>query len=175
MATQGPTSRMVLLHLLLCMVFTVSNSKGVQVESDYGVDVSFPIHRYIQDKSSVFYQRYQESMAGCYKAFSKPECDATERARMEMNLAQPKKQHNYTELGFKKTKVPEDLFKDIIKFYEDHVEDEKLENWPRGNTYVNNWESPSYMISFEDKVSSFFYLSCFLSEPLLMTFKFTRS
>ena len=24
------------------------------------------------------------------------------------------------------------------------------ERWPRGNTYTNNWETPTYMISLED-------------------------
>ena len=137
---------------LLC--FSVSISKGVVVESDYGVDVSFPIHRPITDKTSVFAKRYEASMAGCYKAYSKGECDATERARMAMNLAQPKTQHNYTELGFKKTRVPDELFQDILAFYHENKKNERTEDWPRGNTYVNNWESPSFMISFEDKVSS---------------------
>ena len=140
-------------RIFLCLALSVSISKGVQVESDYGVDVSFPIHRYIKDKSSVFYERYQKTMAGCYEAYSKRECDATELARMEMNLEQPRAQHNYTELGFKKIRVPDEIFKDILTFYEEHKDEEKLENWPRGNTYVNNWESPSYMISFEDRVS----------------------
>ena len=144
--------------VFLCLIFSVSKSRGVQVESDYGVDVSFPIHRYLADKSSIFYQRYQKTMAGCYEAYSKRECDSTERARMEMNLEQPGNQHNYTELGFKKTRVPDEIFKDILTFYEEHKNDEKLENWPRGNTYVNNWESPSYMISFEDRVSFIHHL-----------------
>ena len=144
--------------IFLCLIFSVSKSRGVQVESDYGVDVSFPIHRYLTDKSSIFYQRYQKTMAGCYEAYSKRECDSTERARMEMNIEQPGNQHNYTELGFKKTRVPDEIFKDILTFYEEHKNEEKLENWPRGNTYVNNWESPSYMISFEDRVSFIHHL-----------------
>jgi prolyl 4-hydroxylase len=133
------------------IVTAKSASKEILSSLDYGVDVSFPIHRYIQDKSSHFYERYQKTMAGCYKAYSKSECDATERARMSMNLEQPKNQHNYTENGFKKTRVPLDLWNEILQFYEANKLKEKPEEWPRGNTYVNAWESPSYMINFEDK------------------------
>ena len=45
-------------------------------------------------------------MDGCYKLYSKPECDATEKTRMEMNLAQPRSEHNYTKVGFLKRKIP---------------------------------------------------------------------
>jgi hypothetical protein len=31
------------------------------------------------------------------------------------------------------------------------TEKEKVEQWGRANTYTNNWESPTAMISFEDK------------------------
>eukprot|EP00596_Hydrurales_sp_CCMP1899_P004049 CAMPEP_0119051006 /NCGR_PEP_ID=MMETSP1177-20130426/72760_1 /TAXON_ID=2985 /ORGANISM="Ochromonas sp, Strain CCMP1899" /LENGTH=474 /DNA_ID=CAMNT_0007030053 /DNA_START=344 /DNA_END=1768 /DNA_ORIENTATION=+ len=89
-------------------------------------------------------------MDGCYKAYSKGECDATERARMAMNLAQPQHQHNYTEMGFKKTRVPMEVWADIQAFYEENKHKEAKEDWPRGNTYVNSWDSPSQMISFED-------------------------
>ena len=118
--------------------------------SDYGVDVSFPMHHRIGPET-FFGKRYHDSIKGCYDKFSRQECDANEDARVEMNKQQPASQYNYTELGFKKTKVPEDIWKKILKFYTDNQEKEHLEKWPRGNTYTNNWESPTYMISFEDK------------------------
>ena len=151
----GPkVARFLHLSFLLCISFVITKSKGIDVETaNYGVDVSFPIHRYIKDKSSLFYKRYQKSMEGCYKAYSRGSCDATELARMEMNLEQPRSQHNYTEIGFKKTRVPDALFEEILQFYEANKNSESAEEWPRGNTYVNNWESPTYMISFEDQVS----------------------
>lgn len=37
-------------------------------------------------------------MEGCYKKYSRHECDSTERDRMLMNLEQPRTQHNYTEI-----------------------------------------------------------------------------
>jgi hypothetical protein len=86
-------------------------------------------------------------MKGCYKQYSKGECDATERARLEMSLAQPKTQHNYTEIGFKKIKTPIGAWEPLRKFYEDHKTQMKEETWPRGYTYVNTWDNPSYVLS----------------------------
>jgi hypothetical protein len=121
-------------------------------QEDYGVDVSFPIHHMkFKDENSVHAKRYRRSMQGCYNAFSRAECDATERARVEMNNDQPRSQHNYTVVGFKKRKVPEGIWREILQFWEENKDKAKLEDWPRGNTYVNNWESPSYMVSFEDR------------------------
>ena len=117
---------------------------------DYGVDYSFPIHHY-QTRDNFFKARYDKWMSDCYAAYSQRECDATERARLEMALEQPPTHFNYTELGFKKGKVPEDLFRDILDFYEENKEKKKPEQWPRGNTYVNAWEVPTYMVNFEDK------------------------
>ena len=65
---------------------------------------------YIDPKVAPFFKkRYEGLMEGCYKEYSKRECDATERARLEMSLAQPKEQHNYTEVGFKKIKTPKGI------------------------------------------------------------------
>ena len=122
------------------------------IHEDYGVDTSFPIHHNtFTDKHSVHAKRYQRSMQGCYKAFSRGECDATERARIAMNFDQPRTQHNYTEIGFKKMRVPAQIWPDILKFWEENKEKEAAEDWPPGNTYVNFWESPSYMVSFENR------------------------
>ena len=91
-------------------------------------------------------------MADCYKAYSQRECDATERARLEMSMSQPPLHHNYTKTGFKKMKVPEKIFAEIKAFWEENkVKGEAEENWPRGNTYVNAWEVPSYMVSLENQ------------------------
>lgn len=57
---------------------------------------------------------------------------------------------NYTELGFKKIKTPPALFSLIAEFFERNRDKGKLEQWGIGNTYTNNWESQSEMISVED-------------------------
>lgn len=126
--------------------------------NDYGVDMSFPQHHYngarqaksVNPMKAYFAKRYERHMQGCYDKYSFRECDANERARLEMSLDQPSHQHNYTEIGFMKRRLPDDLFIDLKNFYEAHKEMEKLEQWPRGNTYVNHWQSPTYMVSFED-------------------------
>lgn len=120
--------------------------------SDYGVDFSFPIHHYIdRTKSPHFAKRYADLMTGCYNKYSPRECDGTERARISMNLEQPATQHNYTEVGFKKMRAPIAAWEPLLAFYEANKEVEKLEEWPRGNTYVNHWDSPTYMVSFENR------------------------
>lgn len=98
--------------------------------TDYGVDVSFPIHGYIK-KDTIFKRRYEASMAGCYAKYSQRECDGNERARIEMNREQPKTQHNYTEIGFKKLRVPSNVWEPLMKFYNQNKGNEKTENWPR--------------------------------------------
>lgn len=145
---------MIIKIVIVLMVFLESySSNAVKELTVDGVDVSFPIHHYIENKYSHFAKRYQTSMDQCYVKYSKSECDATERARIAMNLEQPKNQHNYTEIGFKKTRVPDDVWGDIQKFYEENKDKQIPEDWPRGNTYVNTWVNPSLMISFEDRVS----------------------
>ena len=137
-------------HAFVCIIIGVAGQ--AQPPAEYGgVDISFPIHHMeFKDEESIHAKRYRRSMQGCYDAFSFSECEATERARVQMNLNQPRTQHNYTEVGFKKVKVPEGIWKDILKFWEQNKMQEKVEVWPRGSTYTNNWESPSFMINFED-------------------------
>ncbi|KAL9182371.1 hypothetical protein ACHAXT_013023 [Thalassiosira profunda] len=79
-------------------------------------------------------------------------CRATEEDRVEMSLRQPKSMQNYTELGFKKIKAPKEVWERVKKFWDDNKDREnwKSENWPKGNTYTNHWESPTYMVSVED-------------------------
>ena len=123
---------------------------------EYGVDVSYPIHHALNAKSENpqirrFAERYDKMIKGCYEKYSFRECDANERARLEMSREQPATQVNYTEIGFKKLRAPEAVWKPLIAFWNENRQKEKAEQWPRGNTYVNNWEAPSYMVNFEDK------------------------
>jgi hypothetical protein len=118
--------------------------------TDYGVDVTSPIH-YGIDRKTYFGKRYEALMQGCYKWASKVACDATESARLEMNREQPSNQINYTEIGFKKIRAPKAVWDPIIAFYEKNKDQQKPESWPKGNTYVNNWDNETTMVSFEDK------------------------
>lgn len=58
------------------------------VSPSYGVDVSFPIHGPLQP-GTFQEKRYADYMAGCYKRYDKWTCDASERSRQRLNLAQP--------------------------------------------------------------------------------------
>merc|ERR1711862_263676 len=77
-------------------------------------------------------------------------CDSVERDRIEMSLNQPQSMKNYTEMGFKKIRTPEHLFKLIKDFWEKNKETRKDEGWFVGNTYTNHWDSPTKMVSVED-------------------------
>ena len=61
-----------------------------------------------------------------------------------MSMDQPAHQHNYTEIGFKKMRAPDEIYKPLKDFYEAYKSRKKLEKWPRGNTYVNNWHAPTH-------------------------------
>jgi len=75
-------------------------------------------------------------------------CDSTERDRVAMALRQPSNMQNYTEYGFKKIKTPPAVWKLISEFWEANKSKDnwKGENWSKGNTYVNHWVSPTYML-----------------------------
>lgn len=119
-------------------------------EEHYGVDVSFPIHHHFA-KNPAQQKIYDKLMNGCAKAYSRSECQDTEDRRIDMNLKQAATQHNYTEIGFKKLKLPTEVFKLLSEFYEANVANKHEEVWSRGYTYTNHWVSPTYMISVEDR------------------------
>lgn len=79
-------------------------------------------------------------------------CKITEADRVEMSLRQPSSMQNYTELGFKKIRAPKEVWERVKAFWEDNKDEKnwKPENWPKGNTYTNHWDSPTYMVSVED-------------------------
>jgi hypothetical protein len=146
------------LALLLCVhgkLFRDSDKSEFKEDrefnsGEYGVDASYPIHRFFSP-SSTRGKYYQTLLDGCYKMYSKSECDATERGRIDMNLKQARSQHNYTEMGFKHRRLPVEIWEPILEFYNTNRKQAKPENWGgRGNTYVNHWESPTEMVSFED-------------------------
>lgn len=73
-----------------------------------------------------------------------------ENDRIAMSLRQPQSMQNYTEVGYKHMRAPEDLFKMIKDFWDNNHDKAKTEQWGTGNTYTNNWDSPSSMVSVED-------------------------
>jgi hypothetical protein len=90
-----------ILNLVGASLWSTSSSETKEVikdPSDYGVDVTFPVHHYLKE-DNFFKRRYDGWMEGCYKEYSKRECDATERARLEMSMEQTASQYNYTKTG----------------------------------------------------------------------------
>jgi prolyl 4-hydroxylase len=67
-----------------------------------------------------------------------------------MSRRQPQSMQNYTEMGFKKIRAPPEVFALIQSFWAKNKDKGKVEQWGTANTYTNNWESPSYMVSVED-------------------------
>ena len=128
---------------------------------DYGVDVSFPMHNpTINNTGNILPDRqeiYDHYMEGCRKLYTKPRgiCNDSEEGRVNMSLSQPKSMQNYTETGYKKLKTPPEVWKLLSEFWKKndptaHIHKSKPENWGKGNSYVNHWDSPTYMISVED-------------------------
>lgn len=129
--------------------------------NEYGVDVSFPIHYdfFGQDASvtetlKMFGPRkidmYKEFTTGCENFYGPKgkaqECQTSEMNRLELNRDQPKLMTNYTDVGFKKMRLSDDLWRLIREFWEDQLkviggDIEKIEEeyWPEGNTYTNHW------------------------------------
>jgi len=144
----------------------------------YGVDVSFPVHHATVSTNypslphnsrtgvvpPIQYEEmplqtlgnkekfYNEFMEGCRNHYGSRAhmCDATERDRIKMSLDQPQAMKNYTDTGFKKIRAPDELYR-LLKDHWDRNRDRKVqEKWTVGNTYVNHWESPTYMTSVEE-------------------------
>jgi hypothetical protein len=140
----------------------MTTPSGASAESalEYGVDVSFPMHHAnvstdnnpLGDKQ----QFYEDLINGCVDHYNKESdgkglrCLSNEKDRVEMSLRQPKSMYNYTQLGYTKIRAPEKVFKLIKEFWDANKKREKPERWPAGNTYVNHWTSPTYMVSVED-------------------------
>lgn len=113
---------------------------------EYGVDVSFPIHhdtvstnydwlphnvdttqqtpaRYKDMVRSPLPGRqeyYDSFLDSCVKHFGRKgqRCVANEADRIAMSLRQPQSMQNYTELGFKKIRAPEEVFSLIKEFWD---------------------------------------------------------
>jgi prolyl 4-hydroxylase len=122
---------------------------------DYGVDCSFPIHSRNWRCGDLFGNRtkfYEDFILGCraYHGKQAHRCDSTEDDRIAMSLRQPMSMVNYTNTGFKKIRAPKLLFDLLSAHWEANKHLKKEEVWFVGNTYTNNWESPTYMVAVED-------------------------
>jgi len=152
---------------------------SLETKVEYGVDVSFPMHydkvsdnyawlphnvdpentktpRQYRDKvvqplgnRQALYDNFLKT---CVDKFGKrgSRCVQNERDRIAMSLRQPQSMTNYTDIGFKKIRAPPKVWKLVQEFWEKNKHIRKPEQWGIGNTYTNNWNSPTYMVSVED-------------------------
>jgi hypothetical protein len=90
-----------ILALTVALRCVGANLPNPEDPTDYGVDVTYPIHYYIKEPTH-FKKRYDAFIQGCYDKWDKKDCDRSERDRLEMNRLQPPNEHNYTSIGFKK-------------------------------------------------------------------------
>jgi hypothetical protein len=135
----------------LLIAVSLSSAKLTADPPEYGVDCTYPIHWGVNKKECPYFaERYDKIMTGCAKLSSKAECDDNEQGRLVQSREQAATQHNYTALGFKKIKAPKEVWQPLIDFYNKNKDKKVLEKWYRGATIVNTWDSPTYMVSFED-------------------------
>jgi prolyl 4-hydroxylase len=124
----------------------------------YGVDVSFPAQNaHVADFPRPFgndrIEFYNKFLQGCreyYKDRSKL-CDESELSRLNLNRQQPPVMQNYTSAGYAKVQLPSQITKRLVDFWERNQGAEETEQWPPGNTYVNHWDSPTYMLSLSNE------------------------
>jgi prolyl 4-hydroxylase len=57
---------------------------------------------------------------------------------------------NYTDTGFKKVRAPQRVFELLSNHWKNNQDNKEKEVWPTGNTYVNYWKAPTYMVNVED-------------------------
>lgn len=58
---------------------------------------------------------------------------------------------NYTDIGYKKIKAPENLFKMISEFWQANKDKESDEEWGVGSIFYNYWDNPSTMVSVDNE------------------------
>ncbi|KAJ8601950.1 hypothetical protein CTAYLR_004436 [Chrysophaeum taylorii] len=136
----------------LIIVVALASGVGGEDESEYvatgyGVDVSFPMH-WLPKAKSPEDAKYQSFLKDCTPMRS---CVSNEQSRMAMNRDQPCRQRNYTEVGFGRIKAPAAAYAPARAFWDAHRDQKTVEQWPPGNTYVNNWVAPTHMVSLEDR------------------------
>ncbi|KAL7449909.1 hypothetical protein ACHAWC_001919 [Mediolabrus comicus] len=142
-------------------IILLLSSINIVAAQQFGVDVSFPIHYNfigaddLAKTNAVFgderVETYKKYMQGCINRYggddTESECMWNDEERLRLNLNQPQAQTNYTDIGFKKTKLSDETWSLLNAFWADVKAKEenfpdslKGEEWPAANTYVNHWE-----------------------------------
>ncbi len=70
------------------------------------------------------------------------DCWYNEEERLQLNLNQPRSMTNYTDVGFAKVRLSDEVWKTLREFWEQEeggIENLEEEYWPEANTYTNHW------------------------------------
>lgn len=155
--------RIVPAALLAVAIISPISSHASDDQLGYGVDASFPIHynflgpmravsRALETFGPQKINMYTEFMEGCKKMYENKayQCDHNEEDRLRLNRDQPKQMTNYTDIGFKKIRLPDEIWALLREYWGEimktgGVEALEEEYWPEANTYTNHWTSPSRM------------------------------
>jgi len=124
----------------------------IHEDKSRGVDISFPSQNhgaFLTQADGSTKMIYDDFMEGCDNEYGSI-CSNSENDRFDMNLNQPRFMQNYTTLGFQKTKAPEYLMRTLRKFWENNQAHVTTEIWSKGNTYVNHWNLPTYMLHVDN-------------------------
>lgn len=123
-------------YALLVISIFANADDDVDKNDSYGVDVSFPIHHNFLyqdgDKSATLQkfgqqkvQLYSDYMKGCQERYGRlnkaHECIINEQQRMKLNLGQPREMTNYTDVGFKKIRLSDELWTFLREYWDDTI------------------------------------------------------
>lgn len=133
-----------------------SSIEKVESVPEYGVDCSFPMHyeHIIKDEFNPLgtknrVKEYKEFIGGC----DAKNCRKSEKDRVNMNLRQPPLMKNYTSAGYAKMSAPAPVSRMLREVWNSRNRDSyEIENWSQSSTYVNHWESDTFMIQLPKKV-----------------------
>jgi len=69
-----------------------------------------------------------------------------ERRRYYLNREQPPKVPKFTKTGYEVRQFPSPTWEKVIEFWNTHKNNQELERWDPGNSYVNHWEANPTMV-----------------------------
>eukprot|EP00558_Chaetoceros_sp_UNC1202_P011579 CAMPEP_0197240252 /NCGR_PEP_ID=MMETSP1429-20130617/6576_1 /TAXON_ID=49237 /ORGANISM="Chaetoceros sp., Strain UNC1202" /LENGTH=407 /DNA_ID=CAMNT_0042699851 /DNA_START=1 /DNA_END=1224 /DNA_ORIENTATION=+ len=100
-------------------------------------------------------QFYENYMQGCRdfwtdKGKDGRVCDENDEERITHNQHQAHSMVNFTDVGYKKIKAPENVYNMLLDFWNENKDKEEDESWFVGNAFVNYWESQSKMVDVQN-------------------------
>ena len=118
--------------VILAIIFACLPLARSEQQEIYGTQCSFGItgskldgcNSQMLDHRQEFYDHYME---GCYKHYTKRDCDWEEVQRHRNNEEQPQSMINMTSTGYYKMKAPEKLYKLLSDFWESNKHRKELE------------------------------------------------